>query len=37
MIGEASVEGRPGFLQGLIDLQPLARVLRLVLAVGGSL
>lgn len=37
MIGEASVEGRPGILRGRIDLQPLARVPRLALAVGGPL
>lgn len=37
MIGEASVEGRPGLVRGRIDLQPLARALRLALAVGDSL
>lgn len=37
MIGEASVEGRSGIMRGRIDFQPLARALRRVLAVGGSL
>lgn len=37
MIGEASIEGRPGIVRGCVDLQPLARALRLALAVGGSL
>lgn len=37
MIGEASTEGRPGIMRGRIDLQPLARVLRLAPAVGGAL
>jgi hypothetical protein len=35
MIGEASVEGRPGLMRGRIGLQPLARAQRLALAVGG--
>lgn len=37
MIGEASVEGRPGLMRGRIDLQPQAYVLRLSVAIGGPL
>lgn len=37
MIGEASVEGRPGIMRGRIDLQPLACALRRYLAAGGAL
>lgn len=37
MIGEASIEGRPGIMRGRIDLQPLARALRLALAARAAL
>ncbi len=37
MIGEASIEGRPGIVRGRIDLQPLARALRRYPAAGGAL
>lgn len=37
MIGEASVEGRPSFMWGRIDFQPLASAQRPALAVGGLL